>query len=694
MKSFIIILSLVSLTYSKDINTMPETKSMLNWGVVLSRSVNVMNGLTKYRHTFEVKIPQLDFTPIEAMTCDTDELKALHCEAINSLIAKINAQTTPVINDLQNKLNLWLNPITNIDLISVDGGSGRKKRSIRKKRSKNLGPDYCEKIESGGSSGGGGGFLGSLGNAMSSLFGQPSWDDIKVIDKHICQLADVVEMNTEQIVALGNDFATFSKVANDRMDAIESGIINVNDRVTETQTQLVELAEQAFADLNELDRRLKKSMLGTNLLFAVQESLYSFQNQIEAMITQVNIFGDGINILLSGRLPPQMVPVERLREIIDIISDKTTPTGRIDLVSTDPNFYYMLNNIAFTRSEITKSVYIMLNFPLYSVGGLMATYRIDTTYISTSEDQTTSTKIVNLPDFIAVTPDETYFTEYSTAELYSCSGTTVKSCFNERALQDINKPSCAAALYMDNQAKILQLCDIRYDDTPVPSGAVKMSSDTYLVHSSNAGKNIFWTMSCPLVPNFTPQKIEACNTCMLRVQCGCEVNAPGEFIIPMQLDGCAGNLATIIPDIKPEYPVSLPVLHAYFDTDVIKNIRGDTVRASKWGIDIPKLTTLEVKWNNSIEMSRRYSGSLNKLIDATKKNRLDYAEKAGALLKEATDFTDLKLTPIKTLSDTFSDLSWLTDWDVLGGGFALAGGLVLPILTLVMTCYVFCKRRV
>ena len=677
--------------HGADISTMQETKSMLNWGVIMSRGPNVMNGLTKYRHTFEVKIPVLDFTPISQMPCNTDDLKALHCEAINSLIENINTQSTIVVNDLTSKLQLWLNPITNIDLI--DANTQRNGGTLRKRRSatENLGPDYCENLDQ--TSGGSGNFLSAIGNAMSSLFGQPTWDDIKIIDKHICQLADVVEMNSEQIVALGNDFATFSKVANDRMDTIQAGISNVNDRVSETQQLLSDLAVEAFDNLNELQARLRKSMLGTNLLFQVQESLYDFQNQLEIMSRQVNDFGDGINILLSGRLPPQMVPVDRLREIIDIITEKTTATGRIDLVSTDPNFYYMLTNIAFTRSAKMNSVFIMLNFPLYSVGGLMATYRIDTTYISTAENQNTSTKIVNLPDFIAVTPDEAYFTEYSTAELYSCTGTAVKSCHNERALQDITKPSCAAALYTDDKEKILELCDIRFDDIPVPSGAVKLTDDTYIIHSSKAGTGTYWRMNCPLVPGYVPKQIEACNACMIKVDCGCELNAPGEFMIPMHLSGCAGNLATIIPDVQPEYPINLPVLHAYFETEFIQNIRGDTVRTTQWGVEIPSHSTLQTTWNNTVELSQRYSGSFKKLVEATRENRLDYADKAGALLQQSLDFTDLRMSPIDTLTNTFSDLSWLTNWDVLGVGAAVTGSIVLPIINLIIILYLCCRRR-
>lgn len=690
MKIYLTLTFLACLCYGGDITTMPETKSLLNWGIVMSRGPNVINGLTKYRHTFQSFIPQISFSRISPMQCDTEELKLLHCEAINDLITAVNDQAEPVVDQMKSKIEIWLRSVPDID----NTYSVARSNSGRRKRAANLGPDYCQKAASGDYQGGGGGnILSGLGNALSSLFGQPTWDDIKIMNKHVCQLADAVELNSQQIVALGSDFATFSKVANSRMDTIEEGISHVNDRVTETAELIRQVAVKAYEGLTEVQIQLKRSMVGTNLLFKVQESLYEFQNQLEIMKGYVDNFGDGINILLSGRLPPQMVPVDRLKEIIDIVAEKTTPTGRIELVDRDPNFYYMLKNIVFTKSTSLQSVFIMVNFPLYSVGGLMATYRIDNTYIATSENQESSTRIVNVPDFIAVTPELDYFAEYSTAELYSCEGGAIRTCHNERALQDITKPSCAAALYMDNTEKILELCDIRFDETPVPSGAVKLNDDTYIVHSSQAASGAQWTISCPLIPNYVDRKIDACNTCILQIQCGCELIAPGEFIIPLQLAGCSSNLATIIPDIKPEYPISLPVLNAYIKADFLKNIKGDTVRPTKWGVEIPRLTTLNEQWANTAEMSRKYSSSLKKVIQASKENRVFYAEKVDAFVKEAKDFSDLKLSKVKTLADTFSNLSWLADWNVIGAGTGIGAVMLPSVIAIVLSCYVLCKRR-
>ncbi|AVQ67842.1 ORF68 [Ostreid herpesvirus 1] len=684
---------LFSTCSAQSVHTMPEAVSRLNWGVMFNRGPTIMNGITKYRHTFEVKVPQLVYTPIVHMKCDTDYLKVLHCEAINDLIDSINGQVEPLITELKTRIATWMNPIPNVDTLTLPETQGRRGR---RRREATLGPDYCKKINDPNyEGGGGGGFLSSVGNFFSSLMGSPTWDDIKIIDKHICQLADVVDLNKEKIVQLGTEFATFSKAANNRMDALEDGMKNINTRVTETNLLLEKLSTEVTGALTQLENEIKMSMAGTNLLFRVQKQLYKFQEQINTMSATVEDFGNGINVLLSGRLAPQLVSVDSVKYVIDIISEKLTQQGgETRLVDQNPALYYLLNNVVFTKSEKLNSLYIMASFPIYSIGGLMATYRLDKTYISIKEDVVSSTQIADLPDFLAVTPDGLYYSEFSTSEISSCTGDVIKSCKNERALQSFTQMTCAAALYKDDSTKILELCDIRYDQITVPSTAIKITDDTYMIHSSKVGTGHQWTISCPLIPNYVSTTMDACNACVVQVSCGCELIAPGEFYIPLQLTGCSKVLSSYIPHIEPKFPVNLPVLYAYFDDSVLNEINGDKLLNYKWKLDIPSIAPLEEEWSQSVERSQKYSSSLKKLLEETKANRKVYASKATAMLKKATDFTDLKLSKIKTLSDTFKDLSWLTKFGTGGGIAGVTIGLLLPLLAIVFSCYVFCKRRV
>jgi hypothetical protein len=69
-----------------------------------------------------------------------------------------------------------------------------------------------------------------------------------------------------------------------------------------------------------------------------------------------------------------------------------------------------------------------------------------------------------------------------------------------------------------------------------------------------------------------------------------------------------------------------------------------------------------------------------------------YSTKADALLKQATDFTDLRLAPLQNIKDIFTG-KWsglLSDSTSVGFVF---GAYVLPIASIAMGVYILCKAR-
>lgn len=133
------------------------------------------------------------------------------------------------------------------------------------------------------------------------------------------------------------------------MDTLEDGMININKRVTETNQKLIELSQQVQTGLTKLEKKVSLSISGTNLLFKVQEQLYKFQEEIHILSSTVEEFGRGINVLMSGRLPPQIINTDSVELIIDIITDKLLARGdRTKLINQNPSGYYILNDVVFT----------------------------------------------------------------------------------------------------------------------------------------------------------------------------------------------------------------------------------------------------------------------------------------------------------------------------------------------------------
>lgn len=196
-----------------------------------------------------------------------------------------------------------------------------------------------------------------------------------------------------------------------------------------------------------------------------------------------------------------------------------------------------------------------------------------------------------------------------------------------------------------------------------------------------------------MIPGFTSVTVSACNACVMQVSCGCLLDAPGEFYIPLQLSGCDVLTSSYIPVIEPQFPINIPALTATFDIDQVNAIAGNKLVAKKWEFTLPDFQLIKREWNQTVEKSQKYSVSLLDLINATRENRYIFAEKATAMLKEATDFSDMEYTKIKSLTNMFSDLSWLTklgsDGTIMGASFVVA----LPVISLIMSLYVCCYKN-
>lgn len=340
---------------------MKDTEARPNWGIIMNRGPAVLNGVTKYRHTFKIDIPHFNFVAIGKMPCNTDDLKLLNCEPINELIDSVNNQTSVLAADSRRKVQLWLQSFPNID-DSRDASLQRRTRR-RLLQEHTLGEDYCDQVEAGevdlheNQN-----LLATLGTVWSDVSGTPTYDDIKIVDKHICELAGVSELIKDQIVKSEERLSSASKAFNNRIDAIQSGMANINTRVNEQNVQIQALAAQEYRDLNEVQTLYRKTLSGLNLVFRIERHLYEFLQAINNIEARVTEFGEGINVLMSGHLPPQFVSADDIQLVIDqIIADSYR--GSLRLVENNPSFYYLTENIAFTKSDNERAIFVTLPFP-------------------------------------------------------------------------------------------------------------------------------------------------------------------------------------------------------------------------------------------------------------------------------------------------------------------------------------------
>lgn len=686
---------------AEDISSMESSCVRTNWGVVFNKVGAMLNGITRYRHTFALSIPAMDYRAVQSMTCNSSLLKEAHCESVNYLIEQLNSMYSAEFALMKKNIAIVLAAIGNVESGDESSTSARKKRSVSFDDSApHLSPSFCQ---DGGQTGGGGGILATLGKVGSDIFGTPTYDDIKIVDKHICELADTVDLNRREIIASNERLSSISAALNNRISALQHGLENMNKRITDTQNRLIYVTKTIVGDLNELNHRMNFIENTQEATYFLLGNLVRFEDTATRHLRFASNWLYGINRLLEGYIPQELVTVNDVQAVLDHVYTHVLPNyPQLNIVHPNPSFYYQIRSTTFTRSN--NYVFITLTVPLKSVGGMLGVYRVDRTHISTAEHHQSATRIANLPDFFAVTPDLAYYTEMSVAHYSSCRGEGIKVCRTERALQAANRLTCAAAIFYDKKADVVEHCDIQYEPYDLPSEVIRLRDEEYLVHSENAGSNNTWTMHCPHAarePGHVEvrqlKQIPSCNTCIIRVPCGCSLDG-GSFYVPVQLTGCNVIERPGFPEVTKVYPMSLPVLTALYSADDIANIAGDSTHGDTSPANSLALTELQLnittpEWEEVVKKDEKYRVDFKKLMKVHKKASAVYADRAEYYLKKATDFSDLNLAHIKDLEDQFGGelyQAFLNPSSVVGG---ISIFWIVSLLCLGMSIYNCWRRR-
>ena len=662
-----ILLLLVNLGSSQDIAGAPQAVNRINFGVVFTKVGTIMNGITSFRHMFAITTPDMTPPVLEHLPCVTTGEKLLHCEALNALVSGTNDRYASDFSDLGEELDIMYAAIGNVETRGKHEPSKqsvRRKRDVtsRRKRSASgsqpsLGPDYCR--DSGiANEDSGGGFLAGLGKITSSLFGLVDNEQLKVAAKHVCELADSVDLNKRQIIASSEALSSVSAVLNNRATALQGGMQDISDRIGQVQANIVIEAAAVNDQLTNVTTRLTALERAQEFVIEIQGNVERFEHAAGEYLNRAREFVFGLNTLVGGNLPQELVTIDDVSAVLDHVVSKVIPQNNfLSLVHANPAFYYQVKSLSYTRSD--NYIFITLKVPLRDVGGLLNCFRIDRTYISTSQMNAASTRIEHLPDLIAYTTNLAYFTELSLAQYVTCSGDNVRVCNTVRALQASTNPTCAAAIFVDNKVDVDRLCDISYEtNDAIETHAIQLQNNRYLVHVKNAGVDVTWTLACGYSAGEGVshiQQIASCTVCVITVPCGCSVDG-GDFFIPVQLSDCVLD-DTSYPSVTHLFPVNLPVLLTKFDLSDVARISGEELFTNLLPHNPLSLSDLKYNltsadWTNVAEKDRLYRLDYKRIAAAEKSGIKTYTRDADSALRKASDYTDLVVAPFKEIYDT------------------------------------------
>lgn len=688
--SFVAVLSFLNVgkINSQDIAKAPLAIERPNYGVIFHRVGTVLNGETQYKHTFAIPLPKIGKANLQKFTCDTDLLYQEQCDEINGLINQVNDRLNIEIQNIQAQLVKAINMIDPISFQEFSTGNARTRRDTGHA----LGSEYCSKLSAGqsaDSSEDDGTLLTSIGNVVSDIFGTPTSGDIKAIASHICDMAKLSDLDEKEIHQANDRLTSMSNILNDRITNLKTGIKDAQVRISSLNSKFLKVVQETYGDMNALEKRIIKmeGMLG--VLIEVQDGLNKVEETVDLVSASLDKWISAINHLTTGYLPPYFVSVSDITNLLKHIKTEVLPKydDHFTITHKNPSFYYQLRSLTYTRTG--KYLMIMVTVPIHAIGGVLAVYRVDTTHLSLSLNDSSSTFIHGLPDYFATTLDTEYYTEISAAHYSSCRGENLKICSSETSLKRSTQKSCVASIFYDSSDDIMEKCDIRYEESVPPGHAIQLSNHKYFVHSSYASET--WQLVCPQANlGFNEQNIESCNSCIIQVPCFCKLLA-NDFIIPYQLTECKISDPQY-PQITYHYGINLPVLHSLFPRQDLNEIKGDILKEnSKWKIPLPTFTIKKSSnWEDVVAKDHAYQSDFKKVIAQHKNKTAAYATKADFLLKKAEDFSDLADINLKKIQNDIGGESFLhiftTPKSMIGG---ISTSVILNIITLIISFIIY-----
>lgn len=669
---------------SQDISSAPLSIQRPNWGVIFNRVGTVLNGVTRYKHTFAIPWPKIEEINMQHFVCDTDLLYQAQCDEINKLTDEINESVNTKIRSIQLQISNAKKLIEPISIQESTSNNGRSKRDSGHK----LGSEYCKKMSSDQDEEDTS-LLGTVGNVVSDIFGTPTSGDIKAIASHICNLAKLSELDEKEIHQANDRLTSISNILNDRITNIKGGIQDAQSRISTLNNQFLKVVHETYDNINVLETRMRKieGMLG--ILLEVQNGLNRVEQSVDLLSSSTDKFISAINHLTTGYLPVYLVSVADISNILHHVERKVLPNydDHFMITHKNPSFYYQLRDLTYTRTD--DYLMIMITIPIHAIGGVLAVYRVDTTHLSLSLNDSSSTYIQHLPDYFATTLDTEYYTEINTAHYSSCRGENLKICSSETSLKRSTQRSCIASIFYDSNTDIMQKCDIRYEESVVPGHAMQLQNHRYFVHSSTLSET--WQLVCPGAKlNYNEQNIESCNTCIIEVPCYCKLLAK-DFTVPYQLTDCELSDPDY-PKVTYHYGINLPVLHSLFSAEDLNELKGNILKEnSKWKISLPKFKIKKSsKWEKVVEKDNVYQTDFHKLIAQHINKSTSFATKADFLAQKAEKYDDIANVHYNNIKHIFGGKGILriftTPKSMIGG---ISTSILMNVITLVIAFIIY-----
>ena len=170
----------------------------------------------------------------------------------------------------------------------------------------------------------------------------------------------------------------------------------------------------------------------------------------------------GIYNLMRNQLTTNIIPyavMAKTMNHIQVALNNKRPG--FQLIFKDPHFYFLHNTFSFYRQD--NKIMITMKFPIGKIHKPMSLLKIHSYPVPLNETSNHAAAILNMPSYLAVSQDHSFYTEVTEDALQKCNiYNKIAFCEFNIALTTSNFWKCPYALYKDNRAQIKASCEFRF----------------------------------------------------------------------------------------------------------------------------------------------------------------------------------------------------------------------------------------
>lgn len=700
-----------------------------NWGVSFTKTDTFIAGHTPYLHSFLTPVPRLDYRELPAVPCSTaDERVYSSCHLVNKRIEDVNAHYRVAFSVVQRQIDQALAGVPNVEDMNVV--KRRRRRSAEDPDEADwhhVNPDFCRPDYPVPSE-------NWWGRLWEHITGSPSHEDLDVLRQHICLLAKAADVSKQRILRLGKTVTAVTAKLSQGSDVLYQRLANERDNFAAIGTKYNELLNATAHDINLLARRVRYLELSQQRTVALSAKLNAHSAAADRHLRLATRFAGDLDQLVGGRrLRPALVSLEDLVDALDHARQVLLENGRRHvLLHENPMFYYKAARPYVTY--VGNNLVITLNFDTGTYeggGGLLGLYRVDKTFLSMDgrtylgEDRVASTKIVNLPDFYAISADLRYGVPMTTAEVVTCtglrwntdtrfSGSSHTVC-KDQGLADVAlSPTCVAAVFRDDKVSVKKFCRVVFSTEDVETTTVNVGDNTYLLHSpvnvtqiavDRANRREAEGQSTLMVTgqqtitvrcdrggagsSSVTQTVRACSTCLVHLACGCSLSS-ADFTIPTRRCQHEDDVVPVtdVTDMF-KFPLNLHAAMGKYSVERLENILATTTSVGDLRLDDLEetLNFTNYDFSGMVERVQPYVNDLGVAVASAKAYGETYATKAAELYERATDFKDVNTQHFEALWQSVKKgpLSGFKASVATGASMGL-----VSVALFIFTCYLCC----